>query len=70
MNTSEMQTEIQRLRALCEAQQDMIGEAYQVLAQVLVRADLFDHPEAQRCLDYFSRGVFDPAFLPLNFDSP
>ena len=47
---------IERLREL----EAMVHDAYQFAGNILDIAGLFEHPEGQRALDYFSRGKADP----------
>ena len=47
---------IERLREL----EAMVCDAYQFAGNILDIAGLFEHPEGQRALDYFSRGKADP----------
>lgn len=47
---------------------DIGGEAYQVIGALADKAGLFEHPEVQRVLDYFSSGTFEGEVLPFNLD--
>lgn len=43
---------------------DIMGQAYQVIAQIALAADLFDNEDVQRALDYFSANEYREDFLP------
>ena len=55
-NPSTVLSLIERLREL----EAMVHDAYQFAGNILDIAGLFEHPEGQRALDYFSRGKADP----------
>ena len=55
-NPSTILSLIERLREL----EAMVHDAYQFAGNILDIAGLFEHPEGQRALDYFSRGKADP----------
>ena len=55
-NPSTVLSLIERLREL----EAMVCDAYQFAGNILDIAGLFEHPEGQRALDYFSRGKADP----------
>jgi hypothetical protein len=40
------------------------GQAYQVIGNLLSECGLFESPEGQRALDYFSQDGYDDDFLP------
>ncbi|MCB1669300.1 MAG: hypothetical protein KDI24_13175 [Pseudomonadales bacterium] len=42
----------------------IMGQAYQVIAQIALAADLFDNEDVQRALDYFSANEYREDFLP------
>ena len=45
-------------------EQDIMGQAYQVIGAIASEAGLLDHPEVQRALDYFSENRYREDFLP------
>lgn len=54
------------VRAIVQSNLDasaVAGEAYQVIGALADAAGLFDHPEVQRALDYFSKAP-DGSLLP------
>jgi hypothetical protein len=47
-------------------EQEIMGQAYQVIGAIATEAGLFDHPEVQRALDYFSENRYREGFLPFS----
>lgn len=43
---------------------EIMGQAYQVIAQIALTADLFENKEVQRALNYFSANQYREDFLP------
>ncbi|MEM9015197.1 MAG: hypothetical protein AAGB02_08840 [Pseudomonadota bacterium] len=56
--TEEQDEEIENASAM--------GQAYQVIGVLAHKAGLFDHPDVQRALDYFSRNQYREDFLPFS----
>ena len=54
-------------KANCETSRVM-GQAYQVIGILAENANLFDHPEVVRALDYFASNEYQEDFLPLSFE--
>jgi len=46
--------------------QEIMGQAYQVIGAIASEAGLFDHPDVQRALDYFSENRYREDFLPFS----
>ncbi|MAM86184.1 MAG: hypothetical protein CME36_02615 [unclassified Hahellaceae] len=42
----------------------IMSQAYQVIAQIALAADLFENDDVQRALDYFSTNEYREDFLP------
>lgn len=47
-------------------EQEIMGQAYQVIGAIATEAGLSDHPEVQRALDYFSENRYREGFLPFS----
>jgi len=47
-------------------EQEIMGQAYQVIGPIASEASLFDHPDVQRALDYFSENRYSEEFLPFS----
>lgn len=47
-------------------EQEIMGQAYQVIGAIASEAGLFEHPDVQRALDYFSESRYREDFLPLS----
>tara|TARA_R110000765_G_scaffold339208_1_gene429360 strand:- start:141 stop:389 length:249 start_codon:yes stop_codon:yes gene_type:complete len=47
-------------------EQDIMGQAYQVIGAITSEAGLLDHPEVQRALNYFSENRYRDDFLPFS----
>lgn len=47
-------------------EQEIMGQAYQVIGAIASEAGLFDHPDVQRALDYFSENRYRKDFLPFS----
>ena len=46
--------------------QEIMGQAYQVVGAIASESGLFEHPDVQRALDYFSEGRYREDFLPFS----
>lgn len=47
-------------------EQEIMGQAYQVIGAIASEAGLFDHPDVQRALGYFSENRYRKDFLPFS----
>lgn len=45
---------------------NIMGQAYSVIAEIALAADLFENDDVQRALDYFSTNTYREEFLPLS----
>jgi hypothetical protein len=50
------------LRERCEELENKVGQAYQVIGNILHITGIFSHSEGQRALDYFSSEEYDDDF--------
>ncbi|QSR22091.1 hypothetical protein [Hyphomonas sp. KY3] len=46
--------------------QEIMGQAYQVIGAIASEAGLFEHPDVQSALDYFSENRYREDFLPFS----
>ncbi|MCR9193336.1 MAG: hypothetical protein NXH88_01315 [Hyphomonas sp.] len=46
--------------------QKIMGQAYQVIGAIASEAGLFEHPDVQSALDYFSKNRYREDFLPFS----
>lgn len=47
-------------------EQEIMGQAYQVIGAIASEAGLFEHSDVQRALDYFSEKRYREDFLPFS----
>jgi len=58
-----------RIRELEGQLGEVMGQAYQIIGVLTHEANLAEHPELTRVLDYFAANEFQDDFLPVDFSS-
>ncbi len=58
-----------RIRTLELQLEDVMGQAYQVIGEILHQADMFNHPNAEYVLNYFSLNEYREDFGRVDFSS-